>query len=151
MEILWKGTVYGNLPETLRKLCLISKFPHQEIRWSFTCKHTELMPCKQMRMFFPFIHTLVCTVKVLLDFFYLWSFSGLNTFANLSVIIVTAVRFMPFIAALRQACNTKRDKRLRCSRCFSFQCTHDLSWTLYFDISWTFYFCSFSVACYWVS
>ena len=28
VEILWKG----ELPETIRKLCLSTKFPHQEIR-----------------------------------------------------------------------------------------------------------------------
>ena len=29
------GTVLGESPETLRKLCLSTKFPHQEIRWNF--------------------------------------------------------------------------------------------------------------------
>ena len=32
MEILWKGAVS---PETMRKLCLSTKFPHHEIRWNY--------------------------------------------------------------------------------------------------------------------
>ena len=35
VEILRKGTVKGNSPETMRKLCLSTKFSHQEIRWNF--------------------------------------------------------------------------------------------------------------------
>ena len=27
--------VLGNLPETLRKLCIYAKFPHQKIRWNY--------------------------------------------------------------------------------------------------------------------
>ena len=27
--------VSGELPETMRKLCLSTKFPHQEIRWNY--------------------------------------------------------------------------------------------------------------------
>ena len=34
MAILWKGTV-SESPETMRKLCLSAKFPHQEIRWNY--------------------------------------------------------------------------------------------------------------------
>ena len=35
VKILWKGAfrrVSADLPETLRKVCLSTKFPHQEIR-----------------------------------------------------------------------------------------------------------------------
>ena len=38
VEILWKGTVStvsGESPETMRKLCLSTKFAHQEIRWNY--------------------------------------------------------------------------------------------------------------------
>ena len=31
MKIFWKGTVSVDSPKTLRKLCLSTKFPHQEI------------------------------------------------------------------------------------------------------------------------
>ena len=40
--LVWKicgrhrfGLVSGNLPETMRTLCLSTKFPHQEIRWDY--------------------------------------------------------------------------------------------------------------------
>ena len=32
VEILWKGTISGDLPKTMQKLCLSTKFPLQEIR-----------------------------------------------------------------------------------------------------------------------
>ena len=38
MEILWKTTVFVVLDdplETLRKMCLSTTFPHQEIRWNY--------------------------------------------------------------------------------------------------------------------
>ena len=38
MEILWKDSFFivsGGSPETMRKLCLSTKFPHQEIEWNY--------------------------------------------------------------------------------------------------------------------
>ena len=32
---LWKGTVSGDSTETMRKLCLSTKFPHHEIMWNY--------------------------------------------------------------------------------------------------------------------
>ena len=46
LEILGKRTVSTNslskLPETMRKLCVSSKFPHQEIRWNYGILRSEL-------------------------------------------------------------------------------------------------------------
>ena len=35
MEVLQKGTVSGESPKTMKKLCHSAKFPHQEIRWNY--------------------------------------------------------------------------------------------------------------------
>ena len=32
---LWENTHAEMFPETLQKLCLSKKFPHQEIRWNY--------------------------------------------------------------------------------------------------------------------
>ena len=39
VEILWKGTVFRDSPETMRKLWLSTKFPHREIRWNYGIFH----------------------------------------------------------------------------------------------------------------
>ena len=33
--------VLGDSPETMRKLCISTKFPHQEIRWNFGILRSE--------------------------------------------------------------------------------------------------------------
>ena len=39
VEILWKGTVFRDSPETMRKLWLSTKFAHREIRWNYGIFH----------------------------------------------------------------------------------------------------------------
>ena len=44
VEILWKGSfriVSGESPETMQKLCLSIKFPHQEMRWNYGIWRSE--------------------------------------------------------------------------------------------------------------